>query len=86
MFVNAASVRFTEPCGGFFFWLEFPDGIDTEKMLVEARKNKVGYLPGIKFSSSDGLQNYARLSFSYYGVSQMEEGVRRLASIVRKYV
>lgn len=80
------AVRFIEPAGGFFFWLEFPDGVDTAKMLVAAQKNKVGYLPGIKFSCSNSLQNYARLSFSYYGVSQLEEGVKRLASVIGSYL
>jgi DNA-binding transcriptional MocR family regulator len=80
------SVRFTEPGGGFFFWLEFPDGIDTEKMLAEAQHHNVGYLPGIKFSSCNGLQNYIRLSFSYYGIPQLEEGVRRLARVIRNYM
>lgn len=80
------AVRFIEPAGGFFFWLEFPDGVDTAKMLVAAQKNKVGYLPGIKFSCSNSLQNYARLSFSYYGVSQLEEGVKRLATVIASYL
>lgn len=81
-----APVRFIEPAGGFFFWLEFPNGIDTEKMLVEALKNKVGYLPGTKFSCSNSLQNYARLSFSYYGIPQLEEGVKRLAPVIESYL
>ncbi len=80
------SVRFAEPGGGFFFWLEFPEGIDTEKMLVEARKKNVGFLPGVKFSSSGGLRNYARLSFSFYGIPQLEEGVRRLAPVIRNWL
>ena len=81
-----ASVHFSEPAGGFFFWLEFPDGIDTEKMLVKAQNNQTGYLPGIKFSSCGGMQNYARLSFSYYGISQLEEGVKRLAPVIKNYL
>ena len=79
-------VRFIEPAGGFFFWLEFPDGVDTEKMLGEAQKSNVGYLPGIRFSCSSSLQNFARLSFSYYGISQLEEGVKRLAAVIGSYL
>jgi DNA-binding transcriptional MocR family regulator len=80
------SVRFVEPAGGFFFWLEFPEGIDTEKMLVEAQNHQVGYLPGIKFSSSNGLRSCARLSFSYYEIARLEEGVKRLAAVIGKYL
>ena len=78
------SVRFVEPEGGFFIWLEFADRIDTVKMLAAARQHKVGFLPGIKFSGQNGLNNYARLSFAYFDVPELEEGARRLAKAVRK--
>ena len=79
------SVRFVEPEGGFFIWLEFADGIDTVKMLAAARQHKVGFLPGIKFSGQNGLNNYARLSFAYFDVPELEEGARRLAKVIKEY-
>jgi DNA-binding transcriptional MocR family regulator len=78
------SVRFTEPDGGFFIWLRFPEDTDTGKMLLDARSNNTGYLPGIRFSSRGGLNNCARLSFSYFEISQLEEGAKRLARVVGK--
>jgi 2-aminoadipate transaminase len=79
------SVRFIEPGGGFFIWLVFPEGVDTEKMRVEARRENVGYLPGVKFSSGRQLKNCARLSFAYFDIPQLEEGAKRLAAVIRKY-
>jgi DNA-binding transcriptional MocR family regulator len=79
------SVRFAEPDGGFFIWLEFEDRIDTVKLLAAARQHKVGFLPGIKFSGQDGLKNYARLSFAYFDVPELEEGAGRLARAIREY-
>ena len=79
------SVHFVEPDGGFFIWLEFEDSIDTVKMLAAARQHNVGYLPGIKFSSQNGLKNYARLSFAYYNVPELEEGARRFAMAIQEY-
>ena len=79
------SVRFVEPDGGFFIWLEFADHIDTVQMLDAARQHNVGFLPGIKFSSQSGLKNYARLSFAYYDVPELVEGARRLARAIREY-
>jgi DNA-binding transcriptional MocR family regulator len=81
-----AAFHFTEPEGGFFIWLGFPNGIDTQIMLAKARRNNVGYLPGAKFSSRQGLKNYARLSFSYFDIPDLEEGVRRLARVIKEYV
>jgi len=77
------SVRFTEPDGGFFIWLVFPEGLDAGQLLAEARRNNVGYLPGVKFSSRRGLINCARLSFSYFDIPQLEEGARRLSEVFK---
>jgi len=79
------SVRFVEPDGGFFIWLEFADRIDTVKMLAAARQHHVDFLPGIKFSSQNRLSNYARLSFAYFDIPELEEGARRLAKAIKDY-
>ena len=79
------SVRFVEPDGGFFIWLEFTDSIDTVKMLAAARQHKVDFLPGVKFSGQNGLNNYARLSFAYYDVPDLEEGAQRLGKAIKGY-
>ena len=80
------SVRFIEPDGGFFIWLVFPENVDTKRMLIEARQKNVGFLPGVKFSSRSGLNNYARLSFSYFDVPELEEGARRLAEVFKAHM
>jgi DNA-binding transcriptional MocR family regulator len=79
------SVRFVEPDGGFFIWLEFADAIDTMKMLAATRQHDVGYLPGTACSGQNGLKNYARLSFAYFDVPELEEGARRLANAIREF-
>ena len=80
------SVRFIEPDGGFFIWLVFPENVDTGQLLGEARKKKVGYLPGVKFSSAKKMRNCARLSFSYFDVPELEEGARRLAEVFKSHL
>jgi 2-aminoadipate transaminase len=79
-------VHFVEPGGGFFIWLEFPHGIDTPHLLDAAFKQNVGFLPGLKFSAQNGLKNFARLSFSYYDIPELEEGARRLGKVIREYM
>ena len=80
------TVRFVEPDGGFFIWLKFPEGIDTEKMRAAARNYNVGFLPGIKFSGQNGLNNYLRLSFAYFDLPELEEGAQRLGKAVKGYM
>jgi len=79
------TVCFLEPEGGFFIWLEFDDHIDTSQLLAAARRYKVGFLPGINFSSRNALENCARLSFAYFDVPELEEGARRLAKAINDY-
>jgi DNA-binding transcriptional MocR family regulator len=73
------------PQGGYFFWLRLPDHIDAEALLPRANELKVGYRPGIRFSSQQGLRNYARLSFAFYDSETLVEGVRRLGQAVDRY-
>ena len=75
---------FTESGGGFFLWLGLPDGVDAEEVLHEARRQNVGFQPGGKFSSRQGLKKYLRLSFSFYDTPQLEEGVMRLAHVLKE--
>jgi 2-aminoadipate transaminase len=81
-----AAVRFVEPRGGFFIWLEFPDAVDTNQLLSIALQQNVGFLPGTKFSAHNGLKNFARLSFSYYYIPELEEGARRLGKAIREFL
>jgi DNA-binding transcriptional MocR family regulator len=50
-------------------------------MLVKTKKHRVGFQPGIKFSSMNGLRNYLRLSFAFYGVEDLLKGVERLSRV-----
>lgn len=80
------TVQFVESDGGFFIWLVFPENIDTNLMLKAARQKNVGFLPGVKFSSRSGLNNCARLSFSYFDIAELEEGARRLGEVFKSYL
>ncbi len=75
------ALTFTEPGGGYFIWSYLSDGTDVEGLLVKAKKHRVGFQPGIKFSSMNGLHNYLRLSFAFYGVEDLLKGVERLSRV-----
>ena len=51
-------------------------------LLAEARRYQVSFQPGAKFSSGPGLSNYLRLSFAYYEIEELLEGVSRLAQVI----
>jgi 2-aminoadipate transaminase len=76
------SVSWTEPNGGFFIWVELPEGIDTESMLEPAAQAGVTYLPGSIFYPDDGGENALRLSFTYVGEEKITAGIEALAESV----
>ena len=76
-------LTFAKPHGGYFIWSYLPEEINSETLLAEAQKHQVGFQPGIKFSSANGLRNYLRLCFAFYGEADLLEGVERLARVIR---
>jgi 2-aminoadipate transaminase len=70
--------RYTIPQGGYFFWLRLSREANAEELLTKAKEFKIGFRPGVHFSSQGGLRQYVRLSFSFYESHEIEEGVRRL--------
>ncbi len=73
--------KWKKPGGGYFFWLEFPDGTDTTVLRERAPKLETGFQAGTLFSSRGGLANFLRLSFAHYAEDQIVEGIRRMRSL-----
>jgi len=68
--------EFEKPKGGYFVWIKTL--IDSRKMLDYCYENKVKYHSGNKFSSDNKLENYIRLSYSFYEKDDLILGVERL--------
>ena len=73
----------SEPTGGFFTWLTFPEGADSVALRPAAVEAGVTYVPGPPFYAHDGGRGEVRLSFSHLGAGDYDEAVRRLASVIR---
>lgn len=73
----------TTPQGGFFIWVTLPEGIDTARMLPQARERGVEYLPGTTCYVDGSGANQMRLSFSFPTEEQIERGVRIFGEIIR---
>ena len=74
------AVEFTAPGGGYFFWLTFTDGTNTDDLLSMAQERGVNYRPGTAFSASGAFTNAIRLTFALYEPDLLTEGIRRLAA------
>ena len=77
------SAHFTEPRGGFFVWLQLPNGRVVADIADEARRQNVGFQAGTKFGKGATMANYIRLSFAHYETAQLIEGAKRLAAVLK---
>ena len=73
----------TRPDGGYFLWLELPEGIEADELNDRARAAGVAFVPGAGFFHGDRGRNTARLAFSYPSVNEIRIGADRLGKLVR---
>jgi 2-aminoadipate transaminase len=78
-------VSWTEPDGGLFTWLTFPEGFDAaafmaERLLPEA---KVAFVPGATFFPVHQQPHHARVSFSGVPDDRLVRGVTAIGTLLR---
>lgn len=75
--------RASRPAGGYFLWLDFPDGVDSAALLERAEQAGVTFVRGADFyPNGSGGESSARLAFSFVSPDEIREGVTRLAGIL----
>jgi len=70
--------RFVAPQGGYFMWVELPEGTDVEALFKYANELGVAFVKGTDFLLEGG-ENTLRLAYSGVTPEQIDEGVARLA-------
>ena len=73
---------FVAPEGGYFLWVELPQGTDVAALFGAAAERGVLIVKGTDFLLEGG-ENTLRLAYSGMTVDQIDEGVRRLADAYR---
>jgi len=72
------------PQGGLFFWLTLKQPLDTRTLLEAALAADVAFMPGEPFfPDPDNHPGYMRLNFSHIDPARLDEGLKRLAAVVR---
>jgi DNA-binding transcriptional MocR family regulator len=74
--------RFTPPEGGYFMWVDLPDGTDVGALFDAAAERGVAFVKGTDFMLEGG-ESSLRLAYSGVTADQVEEGVSRLADAYR---
>jgi DNA-binding transcriptional MocR family regulator len=70
--------RFVAPEGGYFMWVELPEGTDVDKLFAAAGERGVTFVKGSDFVLEGG-GNTLRLAYSGVTPEQIDEGIGRLA-------
>ena len=76
-------VRWNTPRGGMFLWAELPKGIDATAVLARAVEQNVAFVPGAPFYAANPVIEALRLAFVTVPPPRIEEGVERLAKVIR---
>jgi len=87
-----ANTNWTKPSGGMFIWVELPEHIDSVALLEQSIDlQQVAFIPGHAFAIPDQpevkrrARRSLRLSFSNCSNGQIEDGIRRLANIIKRF-
>jgi 2-aminoadipate transaminase len=70
--------RFVAPEGGYFMWVELPEGTDVDQLFAAAGERGVTFVKGTDFLLEGG-HNTLRLAYSGVTPEQIDEGIGRLA-------
>jgi DNA-binding transcriptional MocR family regulator len=74
--------RVTQPNGGYFLWLEFPETVDSLKLFGLALAQGISIAPGPIFSAARRFQNCARLNYGHPWSNELERAMATLGKIV----
>jgi 2-aminoadipate transaminase len=79
--------RWYEPTSGLFVWVELPREVDTcDLFKVALATERIAFIPGQVFCVNNSYQasHCMRLNFSNSSVAAIEEGIARLARVLKE--
>jgi DNA-binding transcriptional MocR family regulator len=77
-----AGTRATRPEGGYFLWVELPEGCDALHIHRQALAQGISVAPGPIFSASHAFTNCLRLNYGHAWSARTEQALATLGQIV----
>lgn len=77
-------VKYTEPDGGMFIWVELPEEINVDDLLDKAIDSGVAYVSGESFFANNGPKNTMRLNYTTMSQEQIVEGIKILSNVLKQ--
>ncbi len=79
-------VSWTKPAGGFFIWITLPHGLKSDDVKKAAKDENIYFLAGDPFFTGQPSAQHLRLSFSYVSLDKIQEGIKKLAGILKPMI
>jgi DNA-binding transcriptional MocR family regulator len=73
--------RVSRPEGGYFLWVELPQGIDTRRLQQQAIAEQISIAPGALFSARDAFASCLRLNYGHPDDRRVNRALRRLGQL-----
>jgi 2-aminoadipate transaminase len=77
-------IRWSEPKGGMFLWLELPEGLVAEELLKAAVQEGVAFVPGASFYAETPKLNTLRMNFTHSNEEQLTLGMQYFAKALEQ--
>ena len=77
-------IKCTKPEGGMFLWVTLPESLSALHLFKLATEENVAFVPGKAFYVDGGGSNTLRLNFSNSDEEKIEEGIKRLAKVLKR--
>lgn len=78
------SIRYTQPDGGLFIWLDLPGGTDAMPIFKAAVDSGVAFVPGTHFFPDGSGKNTLRLNFSMATMEMIDKGMDILQGVLEQ--
>ncbi|NPV89239.1 MAG: PLP-dependent aminotransferase family protein [Firmicutes bacterium] len=76
----------TKPEGGMFLWATLPEGVSSLELFDLAARENVAFVPGDPFYVNEKGTNTMRLNYTNSNETAIEEGIRRLANVIKRFM
>lgn len=80
-----AQTKVTQPDGGYFLWVEFPEHIDTLKLFSLALAQGISIAPGPIFSATQRFRNCARINYGQPWNKETEAAIAVLGKLINGF-
>lgn len=75
-------VRFNQPQGGYFFWMQLPPACDSLRIFQQSIAHNISLAPGHMFSSQQQYANFIRFNYGHPLTAHSVQAIQTLGKLI----